>query len=1511
VNDRIIGGELRLTSFGADATLSNGGNQIGSIGATNLGTGKLTVFDANAGLSVSGSVTASSVVLTTQATLDVPGSIAATGSVVLTSAAGAISLSGTLQTSGQLQLDAGGGAISQTAGTIAAASLIARASGAVSLTQAGNDVATLAGSAGGTFAYVDKTAVAVGSLSDAGAVTVNGIVASGQDITIVAGAGGSSGGIAVNQVVNAGGAIVRLQTAPGDITQNAAGVIIAGSLLANATSGAVALTSAASAVDAVAGKSSGSFRLLTSGALQVTSVTADAGALTTARSGIATGNADIAIQTAGALTLNQALSAGSGTIRLRTTAGGISQAAAGAITAQALLIDSAGAVALATSTGNDVDTLTGRATGAFSYADKTGLSIGSVSADATLAIGPMSGISATGAVSITADIGGGSGGLSIAASINAAGQTLQLRAAGDVTQDVAGTLLAANLDVTSSAGAVDLTVAAAGNKVGVVAGSANGDFAYTDGLSTSLTIGTVTTVGIVSTTGDVTVTANGGTLAVGKNVTGHNVTLQSQADLSLTATVAVDSSTGVAGLMSITGSVVEGSGGVVTGAALRALAATNVDVAQGANAVDRFAAKATTGFVAFANSGAVEIGQVGTTSGITAGGSAVIATASGDITQSQLINAGGGLLLQATNGAIALGSANVIGGNIAVVSSLNGDITMGTSGALNIGTVGPVASVGALTSGAGITAGTTHTLTLISASGAIAQGSGAGDRIVAGALQAQTAGQDVTLTNGANQFDSIGTVNLGAGRLTVIDSAGGLVVTGPLTADGGVSLTTTGVLTLPGSISVGAGDILLTSTTDGITLNGTLAAAAGQVELSAGTTIDQKAGSITANSLIARASGDVTLSQANDVAMVAGVSTGGSFTYVGETAVTIGALTDSAAKSVVGITTADRDITIVAGRGGSSGGIVVDQAVDAGTAIVRLQTDKGNITQGATGVVSAGSLLVNAMTGALHLAVAANDVGIVAGQSAGSFRLLSAGAVRIGAVAADALALTIAGAGIVASNADIAIQAGGALSIEQPLNTGSGTIRLRTTVGGVSQKAAGTITAQSLLIDSAADVVLISAANNVDVLAGRSGSGGFAYRDASDLIVGSVTADGAGLGPVLTIGPLSGIKATNADITVAAAGALTLNEAVNGGTGGTIRLRAGTGDLTQGAKGTITGGTLLAVSGGGMVDLQGAKNLIQRAGGAAGLIAGEAFTSFLFSNSASLTVATTAVTGDAVVAGVTGITANSGNGATARLVDLAVSAGDLTVSGPVNSANGMIVYRHTKDGVSGTITVGGDVGTPANSLGTAKLMVVDLSGTDPVLLYGSTPATKLGGLFTTQTPAQGFSPLNQIGSISGGKVSIGAISAPDSTVYLLGIGATLETTATGSAFGVLGVYGNGLDVKLSTTVRNIDPRTVRFVTDPYAGPLVGSSTAAFFVRHSGVPNPKELFNGCPIGTVNCTVFQTPVAAPAFDNDSVIIGVGGQPLDDSGVVLTNQGNEELILENDERRDKDKDNKGKGQ
>ncbi len=406
----ITAGPLTLSTTGANALLGTAANQITSLDSVALIGGRLVLADVAGGLTVNGTVVANAGVdiTTSGGVLTVsPGAATVTanaGSIILSSTTAGIALDGTLTApTGLVQLDAGGlGAILQSAtSTIIANSLIARATGDVSLTQTGNNVANAAGSSGGgTFKYRDLNAVAVSTIVDSNAANVSGIRTFGQDITVVGGAGD----LAVNAAVNAGAGTVRLQNDGGNVIQDrvALAQITAGDLLANAIGGSVNLGHAGNSVSFnVAGTTTGansSFRFRNNGAITVATVLGDTttGVLPVVN-GITTNNGDVALLANGPIHLTNRINAAagganalgtSGVVRLQAALGNIFQDPAGIIVANSLLVNAVSPTSGVTlSAANDVITLAGNSgTGGFQFQDPSGVMLAKVTADGSVAL---------------------------------------------------------------------------------------------------------------------------------------------------------------------------------------------------------------------------------------------------------------------------------------------------------------------------------------------------------------------------------------------------------------------------------------------------------------------------------------------------------------------------------------------------------------------------------------------------------------------------------------------------------------------------------------------------------------------------------------------------------------------------------------------------------------------------------------------------------------------------------------------------------------------------------------------------------------------------------------------------------------------------------------------------------------------------------------------------------------------------------------------------------------------
>ena len=380
------GGIFITDSVGADVTL-NAAGAGGKISFTSM-TGLLRVAGA------SGNATA-----------------AAGDSVTLLSASGAIAIDNALNAAGaavSLTTMGGGNAITQNAAGIITAG---------TLTLATMDADATLNAATNAITNLGTTTLGMGALGllDAGGLTVTGVVGAKVGVTL-----STSGALAINSAIDAGGGIVRLQNSAGNITQT--GAITAGSLLANALAGSVnlglATNNIATTVAGVASGAGGSFRFQNTGGITVGTVAGDL--ITTASSGIRTNNGDIAFLTGGALALNQPINAAngaaaptgaSGTVRLQANAGNITQAATGGIVANGLLVNTSaanGGVALtAASATNNVTTIAGHSgTGGFAYQQNGSLTVGPISADGAglvpfLPIGGLNSIDTTGTLTMT------------------------------------------------------------------------------------------------------------------------------------------------------------------------------------------------------------------------------------------------------------------------------------------------------------------------------------------------------------------------------------------------------------------------------------------------------------------------------------------------------------------------------------------------------------------------------------------------------------------------------------------------------------------------------------------------------------------------------------------------------------------------------------------------------------------------------------------------------------------------------------------------------------------------------------------------------------------------------------------------------------------------------------------------------------------------------------------------------------------------------------------------------
>lgn len=447
----IAAGSLLARSGGGSVLLTNPANAVAtlaggagadfryvdadgvSIGATTArGMGAAT--NAAQSLAVDGIVADRAVVQAGTGDIAVDAPVAAPTAVTLQADAGAIRLNRTLQ-SGVVAL-LSQGAISQQAGArIAADTLVARSTaGAVTLTDAGNQAAVLAGSAATDFRYMNAEGLMLGSATAAyhdaagnlQAASVEGLAAGTAQIAaakgdLVVGADATAAGLLSLQA-DTGAIAVHAGTqadtvvllAGGNISQTAAGGVTAESLLVRAAGGSASLVAGDNDIRTLAGHAAGNLHYRGAGDIAIGTVAASAlgagGAPQPASAaGVAAGDA-IVQATSGNLSV-QAVSAAAGGLTLQADTGNLAigqavqgatvallaggdvgQTAAGAITATDLLARSTGGNVRLEGGANRVGTVAGGAAGTFAYTDADALRIGAVTAarlDAEAAVSPV------------------------------------------------------------------------------------------------------------------------------------------------------------------------------------------------------------------------------------------------------------------------------------------------------------------------------------------------------------------------------------------------------------------------------------------------------------------------------------------------------------------------------------------------------------------------------------------------------------------------------------------------------------------------------------------------------------------------------------------------------------------------------------------------------------------------------------------------------------------------------------------------------------------------------------------------------------------------------------------------------------------------------------------------------------------------------------------------------------------------------------------------------------------
>ncbi|HEY1379409.1 MAG TPA: VCBS repeat-containing protein [Gemmataceae bacterium] len=1143
----------------------------------------------------------------------------------------------------------------------------------VTVRSTGGDVVLLAGDD----VIVNGTAQAAGDVdlrSGFGDTDGEGVIAINGAVTAAA-------TVALNVLVaNAGlpaGAAGATEAATASIT--AAGLLLLNSPIPGPSRPFALDTSTTNQVTTLAASTDAVVNYRNSGALTVGSVTSGPEVVTGV--GIFTFDHDTTLCTiTGDISLTQAVTAGTGTVRL-ASAGAVTQAAAGKITATNLGVTAGGDIILdqAAPTNHVPGTVALNTTGGVvRFMDDTAFTVGTVAASGCF----------TGASGLGSPVPGpvtdvticSPGNIDLTAPVNATGGTARIQAGGSVTQTAAGTISAVNLGVRSG-GSIDLCVAGAPNSVtGTFAADASGGPAgnfvhFLD--ATGYTVGTVT-ASTCFTADAVGVRSNNGTIDL-VNTAGDLTLLQP-----------VNAGTGTVRLNSA-GAVTQtpGGAGAVTAGDLPVVASGNVDLCQVANTVTGNVAVSDTAagaFVRFLDTAGFTVGTVasdacatGATGVVTNNGDIDLVSTAGPITLNQAVNAGTATVRINSGAAVTQNAAGVITAqNLAVVA--NGTVNLcvapnvvsGTFAAQDTGAGALVAfndtvgfTVGAVTAdvcAAGATGVTTNNgdvdlvsggaivlaqpvnagagTVRINAGGAVTQTAGGAGSITAANLAARANG-NVDLCQVANTVPGTfaASVTVAGAFVRFLDTTGFTV--GTVAADA-CALGATGVVTTNGDIS-------LVSQAGPITLTQAVNAGTATVRINSGGAVTQTgggAGAITATDLAVVANGNVDLCQVvnNVTGNFAAADTGaGAFVrFLDGPGFTVGAVTaDVCAAGATGVVTNNGDASLAS----QAGPITLAQPVNAGTATVRLATG-GAVTQtpGGAGAVTAGNLSVFA-NGNVDLCQVANTVtGTFAAfdAAAGAFvRFLDTAGFTVGTVAGDPCA---PGAdGVTTSNGDASlVSQAGPITLARPIDVGTATVRLATG-GAVTQTpgGAGSIRAQNLAVVANGNVDLCQVSNTVagTFAANDSGPGAFVrFLNGPAITIGTVTSDVCAAGA-------AGVTTNNGDVElVSTAGPVSVTDVINtrpsgtGATTATVRLNSGAA-VTQTAVGVVATQDL-AVRANGNVDLSQANNLVTGTFAARDTALGAAVR-FRDASGTGLIIGTIA---DGVCAlGATGILTNDGN----------------------------------------------------------------------------------------------------------------------------------------------------------------------------------------------------------------------------------------------------------------------------
>jgi hypothetical protein len=557
------GGTSYIIAGGGDVTVTAGAVDISGTGALSLGTISAAGKDVN--LTAGGGVTQSGAITT--GTLTLSGSVNFTlnntGNNITTLATGATNPAsirytdtnefavGTVNATTSVTLTAGGD-VTQS-GAITTGTLTLRGATTFTLNNTGNNITTLATAVTNptSVSYTDSNALILGSINTGaltitaggavtqaastaitttGTLTLSGATTftlnnTGNDIgTLATGATNpasvsytDTNGFAVG-TVNATTSVTL--TAGGDVTQSGGIITSTGAVSVTAT-GKIELTGANAISGTFTGSAtSGNVSLTNTGTLAIQGITAatgnnitveNTGNINVTTSAITTGSGtgDISLTAAGGtLTVGEVLSAGSGTVSLKTTTSGDIAVNQGITTTGAVTLESAGNISEDTTNGKILTATAVTATSA-------------------------GGVTLNGANTINGTFAGSAGTSGAVSLINTG--TLEIRgittqSTYGITVNNTGAINVTTSAITTGSGAGNISLTAAGGTltVGAALSAGSGNITITTTGDTSH----ITANGTITSSGDIILKTETGTASTGANIT-INGTISTPNTLSL------------------------------------------------------------------------------------------------------------------------------------------------------------------------------------------------------------------------------------------------------------------------------------------------------------------------------------------------------------------------------------------------------------------------------------------------------------------------------------------------------------------------------------------------------------------------------------------------------------------------------------------------------------------------------------------------------------------------------------------------------------------------------------------------------------------------------------------------------------------------------------------------------------------------------------------------------------------------------------------------------------------